>query len=196
MVKRTKKTVKCPIVKPHQAKISAKNMQIHKKYLDCMNTKCKEFVDKDIKITETCIDKTSHINFFKNQRMLIRSNCYQKNGLLDNVLNKLNCMNTKCMKETKKYQKIPDNQQTLDDTTASKLSFFHKEQKRLQEKELKIYPIMKKLTKIHYNKALIRNTMSQCKDESEKKKLQNKIDRLDKIYKKIEADNHKKSIFF
>lgn len=189
MVTKTNKTIKCPIIKPYQPKISAKNMKIHKKYLSCMNTKCKEFLDKDIKITETCIDKTSHLKLFNRQKMLIDQNCYEKNGLIDNSLNKLNCMNAKCKKETKKYQKIPENQQNLDDTTASEFSFFHKEKKRLQEKELKIYPIMKKLTKIYKDKGLIRNTMMQCKDESEKKKLQNKIDRLDKIYNKIKADS-------
>ena len=86
MIKRTKKIVKCPIVKPSQPKISAKNMKIHKKYLSCMNTKCKEFLDKDIKITETCFDKTSHLKLFNRQQMLIGPKCYEKNGLLDNSL--------------------------------------------------------------------------------------------------------------
>jgi hypothetical protein len=179
MVKNTKKISKCSVVKPLQPKISNKNLNILKTYLECANTKCKHFLEKDIKISQKCLDKTSHLKLFNLEQL----RCYDKSGLYTNTIDKINCLKTKCKKQLSKYNTIPHNQKTID---ASEFSFFDKEKKRFTEKLEKIYPELAKLTKIMNDIDLIRLTLSKCKDESEIKKLKYKINRLNKMYDKID----------
>jgi hypothetical protein len=189
MVKTTKKHVKCHVIKPSSPKISAKNKMIHKKLLDCMNTKCTNFLEKDLKITEKCFDNTSHMKFFSKKKLNILNDCYKKNGFINNTFKKINCLKTKCAKESNKYNTLKSNQQialeTRDLSELSELSVFHKEVQRFKEKEKKIYPGSVKLEKIANKIDLIRNTIMKCKDESEKTKLRNKITKLNKSYETI-----------
>lgn len=189
MVKTTKKHVKCRVIKPSPPKISAKNKMIHKKLLDCMNTKCTDFLEKDIKITEKCFDETSHMKFFSKKKLNILNDCYTKNKFLNNSVKKINCLKTKCAKESNKYNAIQRNKQialeTRDLSELSEFSVFHKEVQRFKKKEKKNYQGIVKLEKISNKIDLIRNTMMKCKDESEKTKLRNKITKLNKLYEKI-----------
>jgi hypothetical protein len=186
MLKTIKKSIKCHVMKPSPPKISTKNKMIHKNFLDCMNTKCKNFLEKDIKITEKCFDHTSHMKFFSKKKLNIIDDCYKKNGFLNNTVKKINCLKTKCAKESNKYDAIHPNQKLmLESRDLSELSAFHKEIQRFKEKEKQIYPVSVKLEKISNEIDLIRDTMIKCKDESEKTKLRNKITRLNKLYDKI-----------
>ena len=179
MVKNTKKISKCSVVKPLQPKLSTKNLNILKTYLGCANTKCKYFLEKDIKIAERCFDTTSHLKLFNLQQL----RCFDKSGLYKNTIKKINCLKTKCKKQLKKYTTLPYKEDTID---ASEFSFFDKEKKRIKEKQEKVYPQLVKLTKIMNDKDLISATLSKCKDESERKKLKYKINRLNKMYDKID----------
>ena len=165
MVKKTKKAIKCPIVKP-QPKISSKNMKIHKKYLGCMNTKCKQFLDKEIKINDICIEKTKHLNFHDEKR----SSCFTTKDALKNFDNQMNCINTKCSRELNEYNKIPKSQKKID---ASEFSSYDKEKKRLLEKEYQIYPFLEKISNLYKDINSIEYTMSKCKNKSETQKLNN-----------------------
>ncbi len=189
MVKTTKKHVKCHVIKPSPPKISAKNKMIHKNFLDCMNTKCTDFLEKDIKITEKCFDHTSHMKFFSKKKLNILDDCYKKNKFLDNNAKKINCLKTKCAKESNKYNAIQRNQKNALESRnlseLSELSAFHKEIQRFKEKEKQIYPVSVKLEKISNEIDIIRDSMMKCKDESEKTKLRNKITKLNKSYDKI-----------
>jgi hypothetical protein len=189
MVKTTKKHVKCHVIKPSPPKISAKNKMIHKNLLDCMNTKCTNFLEKDIKITEKCFDQTSHMKFFSKKKLNILDDCYKKNEFVNNTFKKINCLKTKCAKESNKYNKLQSNQknnlESRNLSELSELSAFHKEIQRFKEKEKQIYPVSAKLEKISNEIDIIRDSMMKCKDESEKTKLRNKITKLNKSYDKI-----------
>lgn len=186
MVK-TKKNVKCLTVKPSDIKISAKNLSIQKKYLDCINSKCTNFLKKDIKITEKCFDKTGHMKLYGTKKM----DCYNKNGFLKNSINKMNCEKTKCSREYNNYGEIEYSQKmaltSMDEL--SKFSVYHKEKKRLREKEAQAYPVVEKISKISKEIYIINLTMPTCKDESEKKKLEKKMDNLLKKMDKINIQN-------
>jgi hypothetical protein len=186
MVIKTKKHVKCPIVKPSDIKISAKNLSIQKKYLDCINSNCTNFLEKDIKINEKCLDKTSHIKLYDAKRV----DCYNKNGFIKNSVNKMKCEKAKCLKEVNNYGKIePSQKLALTNMDASEFSFYNKEKKRLHEKEVQIYPELEKMTKILKEIGIIKFTILKCKDESEKKKLDKKMDRLLNKYVAIQMKN-------
>ncbi len=180
MVKNTKKNIKCAIVKQSKPKISVKNMKIHKKYLGCMNTKCKKFLDKEIKINETCLDKTKHLNLHDEKR----ADCFMGNNASKNFDDQMNCRNTKCLIELNKYNKIPKKQQKID---ASEFSFYDKEKKRLRDKEFQIYPVLEKISNLYKDIDSLEYTMSKCKDESEKNKLNNKRLKLLKMLAKIQS---------
>jgi hypothetical protein len=183
----TKKAVKCPILKQSDIKISAKNVDIHKKYFSCIDSKCKEFLDKDIKINKECLDKTKHLKLYDPKRM----DCYTKRDLVKNMDNKRKCMETKCLSEFNKKNKISDAQKlslsmVLDN---SEFSSYAKEKKLLHEKEVQVYPVMEKMSKIFKKIDLIRITILKCKDKSEIKKLEKKMDRLFTMISKIEIKN-------
>ncbi len=65
----------------------------------------------------------------------------------------------------------------------------HKEKKLLHEKEVQVYPVMEKMSKIFKKIDLIRITILKCKDKSEIKKLEKKMDRLFTMISKIEIKN-------
>ena len=144
-----------------------------------MNTKCKQFLDKEIKINETCIDKTKHLKRDDEKR----TDCFMGNDASKNFDNQMNCINTKCSRELNEYNKIPKSQKKID---ASEFSSYDKEKKRLLEKEYQIYPVLEKISNLYKDINSIEYTMSKCKDKSEKQKLNNQRLKLLKMLAKIQ----------
>jgi hypothetical protein len=175
-VKKSKVRGSCNVMKKLTPS-SDKFLETHKTLLVCADNKCKEFLDKDIKISETCLDKTVGMKFNDPKRIKIEDTCYKKMGLLPNTMDKLNCINKKCSTEMKNFQKFPFSEHNVD--AIHDFSDFEREKYRVQQKREKAFPVLKEITKLNNKRRLIEEAHNNCKNEKEKKNLKMKMDKLD-----------------
>jgi hypothetical protein len=160
---------------------SEKFLEAHKNLLVCADNKCKEFLDKDIEISETCFNKTLDMKFNDPKKMKVEFKCFDKLGMLENTLNKIKCLKRKCGPESKKYQKFPSSEHNPE--AIRDFSDFERKKYQLQQKREKVFPELIKIRKLDKKRHIIQQTIDNCKNESEKTKL--KIQR-DKITELIE----------
>ena len=183
MKKTMKKSIKnssgsCKVMKklpdPSPQKINS-----FKKILFCADNKCKEFLDKDIEITEKCLDKLNSmkINTLSDERRLkVEDDCLKKFNLVPNTLDKINCLNKKCTKELKHTQRVGlvYNLDKIRD-----FSNYEKEKHRIAQKREKFFPELKKVNKLTAKRNLLEIALETCKNESQRKKLKSQISKLD-----------------
>jgi hypothetical protein len=172
---RTVKKSNCKIIK-NEPKISAKILNDYNAALNCSNTKCKKFIDRDIEIVETCFDKTATMKFKDPKRFTVEDKCYKKMGLVDNVIKKNKCIRDKCSNESNKLKNVPF------DTLINIQNKINHDTKRFRERQESIFPEYKKLRKLDEKRNLITAAIHRCNDEKEKKKL---IARKEKIQKEV-----------
>ncbi len=155
-------------------------LESHKKLLVCADDKCKEFLDKDIEITEKCLDKLDSMKIHKlsdERRMKVENDCYTKLKLVPNVMDKNTCLTKKCSKELNTFREFPlseHNPEAIHDYTN-----FTREKYRLEKKRETILPELKEVKKLEAKRILYENAIDNCKNESGKKKIKVQMSKLD-----------------
>lgn len=182
--KSMKKNGSCKVLKKIES--SPQFLESHKKLLVCVDDKCKDFLAKDIEITEKCLDKLNSMKINKlndERRTKVENDCYTKLKLVPNVMDKNACMTNKCSKEFNSFSKFPLSQHNSE--AIKDFSNFEREKYRLEQKREKIFPELKEIKKLQAKRILYENAFDVCKSESGKKKLKTQMRKIDSLVAKF-----------